>query len=693
MYEASVPKPRGGFGIASLYSSGGAMSFLSRFRILTKILAVITVLSIAAGGITAVGINSLKQLAGQIGLVSRTLNQAILASRINTNVQAIGADIYRIVSDPRPESSRAAQAAIKTEITNIKAFETRFAELTVSPSTKAELADLSNRISALGAELDKVYAAAQAVENHQMTQEAEHLRDAAGAPSKSVDALRASLRNMILAYDELVAKTVDEAAAEYARVSTTIVVVAAVSILLSLLLGFAIGQYGVAEPMRAVVRLLQKLAGGDYAVEIAGTDRKDEIGEVAQTALAFKENGLAKMRMEQEQKEAEKRAVADREAAAAQVAREFEEAVGGIVQAAVAGDFSKRVALDEKTGLVRSVGGSINALCANVGGSLAELVEMLTALAGGDLTRRITADYQGDFATLKDNANATAEGIGKTIAEIKRVATEVTNASAEISTSTTNLSQRTEEQAASLEQTSASMEQIAVTVKKNAESAQQAKETAAATREVADRGGQVVSRAVAAMARIEDSSRKISDIIGVIDEIARQTNLLALNAAVEAARAGDAGRGFAVVASEVRSLAQRSSQAAKDINDLITSSSGQVKEGVDLVNEAGSALTEIVESIKDVAQVVSEIASASLEQSSGIEQVNKALSQMDEATQQNSALVEQNAATAKALQHQSRAMDERVAFFRIDAAREATSRRPIPAANHAPAATRARARA
>jgi Methyl-accepting chemotaxis protein (MCP) signalling domain len=172
------------------------------------------------------------------------------------------------------------------------------------------------------------------------------------------------------------------------------------------------------------------------------------------------------------------------------------------------------------------------------------------------------------------------------------------------------------------------------------------------------------------MARIEDSSRKISDIITVIDEIARQTNLLALNAAVEAARAGEAGRGFAVVASEVRSLAQRSSQAAKDIKDLITSSNSQVKDGVDLVNKAGAALNEIVESIKKVADIVAGIATASVEQSTGIEQVNKALNQMDEVTQQNSALVEENAATAKTLEHQAKAMDERVAFFRIAAGAE-----------------------
>jgi len=308
---------------------------------------------------------------------------------------------------------------------------------------------------------------------------------------------------------------------------------------------------------------------------------------------------------------------------------------------------------------------TLNSLCENVAKALDDLIKMLDALAEGDLTRRIAADYQGNFAVLKDNANKTAERIGATVADIKAATHEVTNASAEISTSTTDLSQRTEEQAASLEETSASMEEIATTVKKNAENAQQANQSATNAREVAGRGGEVVAKAVVAMGQIESSSRKISDIIGVIDEIARQTNLLALNAAVEAARAGEAGRGFAVVASEVRNLAQRASQAAKDIKDLITSSNSQVQGGVELVNKAGSALAEIVESINEVAHIVADIASASSEQATGIEQVNKALTQMDEVTQQNSALVEENAATAKTLEQQAHAMSERVSFFRV----------------------------
>ncbi len=361
----------------------------------------------------------------------------------------------------------------------------------------------------------------------------------------------------------------------------------------------------------------------------------------------------------------------------------IEAEVSEIVTAAINGDFSNRIQVDGKKGFMLNLSNSVNSLCETTATVLNDLVTMLGALSSGDLTKRIDADYQGTFGQLKDDANATAEKLTTIVSQIKAGTGEVAGAAGEISGGTTDLSQRTEEQAASLEQTSASMEEISSTVKKNAENAQQANQSAASTREVASRGGEVVAQAVTAMSRIEESSRKISDIISVIDEIARQTNLLALNAAVEAARAGDAGRGFAVVASEVRSLAQRSSQAAKDIKDLINNSTSQVKDGVDLVNRAGEQLKEIVKSINAVAAIVSEIANASAEQANGIDQVNKALNQMDEVTQQNSALVEENAAAAKTLEQQAATMNERVAFFRIDDAMVAAPQARQPA--HAPA--------
>jgi methyl-accepting chemotaxis protein len=480
--------------------------------------------------------------------------------------------------------------------------------------------------------------------------------------TKEMQASTAEARAQLLAsFDEARALT-DSSIGRTVRIQE---IIGALTLVFGGLIAFFLAR-SISNPITALTQSMRELAAGNFGVALPGLARRDEVGNIARAVDAFKVKAAEKARRDATEKaEQDRRAEAERQAALATMADEFQVAVGDIVRAAAAGDFSRRVALEGKSGLVLNVGTLINGLCDNVAKALNDLVQMLSALAEGDLSERIVSDYQGDFATLKNNANATADQIGQTIADIKQAAEEVTSASAEISGSTTDLSQRTEEQAASLEETSASMEEIAATVKKNAENAQHANASTTKARGIADRSGKVVANAVAAMAQIETSSAKIADIIGVIDEIARQTNLLALNAAVEAARAGDAGRGFAVVAAEVRTLAQRSSQAAKDIKALITNSNGQVAQGVDLVNKTGVALDEIVAAIEDVAALVADIAGASMEQANGIDQVNKALTQMDEVTQRNAALVEENAATAKTLEQQARAMDERVSYFRL----------------------------
>jgi methyl-accepting chemotaxis protein len=402
-------------------------------------------------------------------------------------------------------------------------------------------------------------------------------------------------------------------------------VVAVVAALLGILIAFLIAR-GISVPLMRLCAAMKELGAGNFDVVLPGLGRKDEIGDIASAVEDFKVKAEEKARLEADETLRRQKAEADAQAKAAE----------------------ERARQAEETAHVVEL-----------------LGEGLKTLSEGDLTFRLSEGFSETYQQIKDDFNAAMARLQDTIQAIAAAAREVAGASSEISGGTTDLSQRTEEQAASLEETSASMEEMSSTVKKNAENAQQANQLTAGTREVADRGGAVVAEAVSAMARIEESSRKISDIISVIDEIARQTNLLALNAAVEAARAGEAGRGFAVVASEVRSLAQRSSQAAKDIKDLITNSSGQVQEGVELVNKAGSSLNEILNSIKKVAEIVADIAAASAEQSTGIDQINTALNQMDEVTQQNSALVEQNAAAAKALEQQSKTMDAQVSMFRL----------------------------
>ena len=288
---------------------------------------------------------------------------------------------------------------------------------------------------------------------------------------------------------------------------------------------------------------------------------------------------------------------------------------------------------------------------------------VMNAMAEGDLTKLMEGEYDGEFALLQQAINGTVNKMSSVVQNITEASISISAAASEISQGNVDLSQRTEEQASSLEETASSMEELTSTVRQNSDNARQANQLAVDAREKAEKGGSVIQNAIQAMAAISASSKKVADIIGVIDEIAFQTNLLALNAAVEAARAGEQGRGFAVVASEVRNLAQRSAAAAKEIKELINDSGEKVKEGSALVDESGRTLEEIVEGAKKVGDIISEIAAAGIEQTSGIEQVNKAVTQMDEMTQQNAALVEQAAAASESLDEQGQSLQQMMAFF------------------------------
>jgi methyl-accepting chemotaxis protein len=295
-----------------------------------------------------------------------------------------------------------------------------------------------------------------------------------------------------------------------------------------------------------------------------------------------------------------------------------------------------------------------------------EMQNMLTAVNGGDLSKRIELTGKaGFFEAMSRGVNQLADNMAEVVSKVKGVASEVHRGADEISTGNANLSQRTEQQSSSLEETASSMEEMTTTVKQNADNAGQANQLAMAARDQAEKGGSVVNQAVKAMSDINDASKKIADIIGVIDDIAFQTNLLALNAAVEAARAGEQGRGFAVVASEVRSLAGRSATAAKEIKELIQDSVRKVEDGSVLVTQSGQTLEKIVASVKKVSDIVAEIAAASREQSSGIEQVNRAVMQMDELTQQNAALVEEATAASQAMAEQVRGLNQMLDRYRV----------------------------
>ena len=351
-----------------------------------------------------------------------------------------------------------------------------------------------------------------------------------------------------------------------------------------------------------------------------------------------------------------------------------------LATAAAAGDFSLRGDEDRFAYDFRDMVAGLNRLMQTTDENLVQVSTLLQAISRGDLTVRMQGDFHGVFARMRDDCNATVDQLKQIVGRIQSSASSINLAAGEIASGNTDLSRRTEQQAANLEETAASMEELTSTVKQNAEHARQANQLAIGAHGVASQGGEVVGQVVTTMSAIEASSKKIAEIISVIDGIAFQTNILALNAAVEAARAGEQGRGFAVVASEVRTLAQRSAGAAKEIKGLIEDSVGKVADGSALVRQAGTTMGEIVASVQRVTDIMADISAASQEQSSGIEQVNQAVVQMDETTQQNAALVEEASAAARSMEEQATLLAEAVSVFRTGAATAVAAVRPALAA-------------
>ena len=380
---------------------------------------------------------------------------------------------------------------------------------------------------------------------------------------------------------------------------------------LSILICFGAGYVlitGVSSPLGRMTSAMGELAAGNLNAEVPHAEQKDEIGQLAGTMTAFK-NGLAA---------------------------------------------AERSKAEQTQVIVSSIGAGLD------------------HLAKGDLTHRIDAELSGAFAKLKDDFNSAMARLQDTLGNVLSSTGQIAIGAGEISQAADDLSRRTEQQAASLEETAAALEEITATVKRTATNAKDARNSVASARVAAQEGGRVVGTAIEAMDAISQSSKQITDIIGVIDEIAFQTNLLALNAGVEAARAGDAGKGFAVVATEVRSLAGRSSEAAKKIKTLINASGEQVASGVKLVGESGTALGQIVDKVEQINVLVTEMAQAAEQQSTGIEQVNAAITQMDQVTQQNAAMVEESTAASRNLAGETQTLQSLVGFFDVGGTRQST---------------------
>ncbi|WP_395652134.1 methyl-accepting chemotaxis protein [Brevundimonas sp.] len=423
----------------------------------------------------------------------------------------------------------------------------------------------------------------------------------------------------------------------------------ALTLLIALGASWVLSQ-GIARPVLRMTGHMRKLMAGDNTIEVPEAARKDEFGQMGVAILAFRDAALEKIRVEAQAASDRGQSDADRAANEADKARTAQE----------------------------------DAI------AISALAEGLSAIANGDLTHRFTAEVAPKSAQLKEDFNTAVAQLQDTISVVVTNVSAIRSGSSEISQAADDLSRRTEQQAASLEETAAALDEITATVNRTASGARQASDTVQAAKGDAETSGNVVRDAVSAMGAIEKSAQEISQIIGVIDEIAFQTNLLALNAGVEAARAGDAGRGFAVVASEVRALAQRSAEAAKEIKVLISASTSQVNTGVNLVGQTGEALQRIVSRVAEIDGLVSEIAASAQEQATGLQQVNTAVNQMDQVTQQNAAMVEQSTAASHSLSQEAESLAQSVSRFQIgtaapQATRSAPRAAPRPAA-HRPAA-------
>jgi methyl-accepting chemotaxis protein len=445
-------------------------------------------------------------------------------------------------------------------------------------------------------------------------------------------------------------KTANEADLERARIQYDAAMAGAkwtlgigigAAIVLSLLVGMVLTR-GIGGPVMTMVGHMKRLIGGDTSLQVPEATRKDEFGAMGQAIIAFRDAAIDKVRVEAEAADAREKAEAERRR-----------------------NLTATEAAAEEQALVVSA-----------------LAEGLERLSAGDLTHRLTQTFPSDYVKLQSDFNAAIGQLKEAMSVVVSNVSAIRSGAGEISHAADDLSRRTEQQAASLEETAAALDQITATVNKTASGARQASSVVQGARGDAETSGVVVRDAVAAMSAIEQSSSQISQIIGVIDEIAFQTNLLALNAGVEAARAGDAGRGFAVVASEVRALAQRSAEAAKEIKTLISASGAQVASGVQLVGQTGEALQRIVGRVAEIDGLVSEISASAQEQATGLQQVNTAVNQMDQVTQQNAAMVEESTAASPSLSQEAESLASSVARFRIGDGSVQAPRAAAPAPRH-----------
>lgn len=452
----------------------------------------------------------------------------------------------------------------------------------------------------------------------------------------------------------------EEAMAPLVEMRNSILLGATVILALTLALALVFSR-SIAKPITRLTAVVTAIAGGRLDAEVDDVQRRDEIGEMAQAVQVFRENAVKVQTLSDEQRLSSENRRAER----AQMMKELQSSFGHVVEAAIDGDFSRRVAETFPDTELNSLAGSVNKLVDTVEQGLGETGRVLSALAKTDLTERIVGDYKGAFAALKDDTNAVAQRFDEVISQLRDTSRSLKAATGELLVGATDLSERTTRQAATIQETSSALSQLAEVVSSNSKRAKEASENAEKASATAEMGGRVMAAANEAMDRITTSSTKISTIIELIDDIAFQTNLLALNASVEAARAGEAGAGFAVVAVEVRRLAQSAARASADVKALIEDSVSEVGGGSKLVAEASNKLEAMRNAAKQNHELLSSIAEDSRDQAGAIAEVNVSMRALDEMTQHNAALAEQTNAAIEQTEAQASELDKIVNVFRV----------------------------
>ena len=636
----------------------------------TKIIAILAIISLGAIISSALGLWALSR-SNDLSQRSATLSDVTLATdKINGHVLGVVMDargIYMSKDAAAAEPFAKGMEARFPQMRSLAAELTRTAPESERAQTRAIEKAIAEFITFRTETIRLAREVSTAAANTQGNNEANRnnrraLNDLLVAFAKTTDAASTALQKEATSFTQMA--------------QTGLPIVLGVTLLGSLLIAMFFAQRSLTRPILDLSGVMEALTRGDLKVAVPHLSRQDEIGTMAKAVSVLRESSEQVAILQQQEQE---QAAAAARLARAQSMEAVVSDVGEVVAAAAAGDFSARLQIDHADEQMQKLVAGINEINAVVDGATSEFSDALQAIAAGDLTHRVDTAYRGRFADLKGAINDTVDRLSSTVKTIQLTSADVGLAAREINMGADDLSKRTEDQASSLEETAATTEQLAASVKATAQASRQAASVANDAMQAAQTGGAIAGQAVDAMARIESASTKISDIIRVIDDIAFQTNLLALNAAVEAARAGDAGKGFAVVASEVRTLAQRSSEAAKDISALISSSNSEVGEGVKLVRQAGEQLSQILAASEKVAATIAEISAASGEQASGIDEMSQAVAHLDEMTQQNAALSEQSAASAGSLSGKIAQLNDLVAAFKTGPDTGRTAAAPAPA--------------